>query len=193
MAFIQVPEIARKIQRRFGTDGPAPTHTIAPEIVPVALVEDLTDTTPEDTGFQRACFGYSGQSGAASNNSHVQLFNPAGSGVMLHVEAALVSIGSAGNADLRYHDTELSTAGSNESFRDRRIGGRPVGRTSAQNNGSALGTSLATLALPGTESIQVPVDVLLDEGQGILFLAASQNISVTCLWYWQERSKLPGE
>lgn len=193
MALIQVPEIARKIQRRFGTDGPAPVHTVAPEIVPVAIIEDLTQAGPEDTGFLRFCIGYSDPpTPAASNYCHAQLFNPASSGVLVHLEGAYCSVASASKIYVQLYDTELSSAGV-QNFRDRRLEGNPAARASRQNHTAYLGTRIAPLTLQQDDVTSIPLDILLPPGSGLVIVAASSNMAMYTVWYWSERSTLDGE
>ena len=125
MPEIQVPDVARKLARFFGIDGSSPAPTLAPEIVSVALVADLTDVDVEDSGYERPCTGAGQVAAGAGTRSNVQLYNPENSGVIVTVEAAIVSLTSANVFSLRNYDTELSTVSTSNGLRDRRLGGGP--------------------------------------------------------------------
>lgn len=191
MAFIQAPELARRLQRKFDTDGPGPTHTLAPEIVPVVLVEDLTPALPEDTGFIRQCVGTVYQAGVAAEYAHAQLFNPDGSGSILHAEMAVVSIGAADTVNVAFYDTRLGNDGS-VYFRDRRLAGSPVGAVTNDSGGAELGTNIAPIESPGDEAITIPLDIILAPGQGLV-LNVGVNNALNASFWWTERAGLEGE
>ena len=54
MAEIQVPEISRALRRRFGITEATIAPSMAPEIVPVVLVADLTDESVRAAYLERA-------------------------------------------------------------------------------------------------------------------------------------------
>lgn len=193
MAFIQVPEIARKLQRRLGTDGPAPVHTVGPELVPVVLVEDFTTPTPEDTGFERMCLGYSGIAAEAAKYAHAGIFIPSGSGLVAHVEAAMITHEGAGWLELRTYDAAALSSTGTKAFRDRRITGSPAAVIAGQNNATQLGTFVAAFEVPGDESIQIPIDVVIGDGQGILLTSPTVDKDINAAIYWRERPRLSGE
>jgi hypothetical protein len=79
MAEIQRPDLVAKIRKAFEISAPDPVATLAPEIVPIVITEDLSKTDLGQT--EKHCVGYGGQAATASKYSQVLLWNPAESGV----------------------------------------------------------------------------------------------------------------
>lgn len=192
MPEIQIPDLARKLSRRFGITGGTPAATLAPEIVPVTLVADLTTPDEEDTGYEKLCMGVYIQAGAAGNNSHSQLFNRANSGIVGIVSGVLVDTDNADGLELRAYDTACTTAG-DKSFVDRRLQGAPTCTPRGQNNATLLGTRFARFSTAGTDSLLIPLEIVLPPGRGILVVPVTQNNSMVATWYWAERAALDDE
>lgn len=193
MSEIQIPDIARKIARRFGIDGYSPAPTLAPEIVPVVTVADLGDATEEDTGFQRACISNTQQAAVAGEYSHTMIFNPTDSGVICMVEAVIASLSAAGTIRWGRYASELTT-GLSAYFRDIRIRGAPAIRPSRDSDAAALGSTYGSAQVAtAADSVQIPLDFKLPEGYGLVMRPAAVNVELNVCWFWQERNKLPGE
>lgn len=193
MPEIQVPELARKLARRFGITGYSPAPTLAPEIVPVAIVENLTDPNEEDTGFERLCIGTFSQANVAGQYSHAQLLNPTGSGIIVNVEALYLHADNATTLRLKDYDTALTTA-ADAYFRDRRLEGRPGAQVRNQADVAMLGTTLGNFAVAtAADTIAIPLDFLLPEGKAIAVVGVTVNLYLYGTFFWSERQRLPAE
>jgi len=193
MALIQVPDIARKLARRFGIDGPAPADTLAPEIVPVVLVEDLTAPDEEDSGYERTCIGKQSVGALAANYSYVQLYNPSGSGVLVVVEAMILSVGGNSAISIRNYDTAATSLGTDLSFRDRRLSGAPAAQVRYVQSGANLGDAVAQAFAVGNDQYLTPLDFLLSPGKGLCTRPDTQNVQNITTLFWSERPLLSGE
>lgn len=175
---------AQKLGRAYGlTD--LPITGVAPELVPVVIVGDLTSPAEHDAGDIRYCVGNGSQGGAASNYAHVQLLNPPGSGITVIVQTLVVAIETAGDVQVRLYDTPLTTA-TTRRFRDTRITGTPVGQARTQNETSRLGTSVLSLGLVADASEQIQLDFVLKPGTGILVSPYTADVQCTAGWLWVE-------
>ena len=85
----QLPEIIRNIEQRYGIRGPAGIDVIAPEIVPVTLVDDLTK---EQAIQELVAIGAGGITSDPAQFATVQLYNPATSLVDLDVMMAYTRV-----------------------------------------------------------------------------------------------------
>jgi len=123
----------------------------------------------------------------AANNSHCSLFNPAGSGVLIHVDSAIVSSSAGTEFQGGQFDTALTTNSSAKNFRDRRVPGTPVGQPRAQNNATLLATGeMLSASTEAREPFLLPIDAYIQEGQGIFVACISQNIACRTGWFWEE-------
>ena len=193
MPDIQDPTIPRKLARRFGIKGEEVAPFLSPEIVPIVVVADLSTPQEEDTDYQRSGWGAEVIGGTVGNQSHVQLFNPAGSGAIIHVEAVLVTIDTAGVIRLVQYDAALTTLSAQIAWRDRRISGAPSAEVRIQDNNGALGSIRGLARLPAAEGALIPLDVTLSPSEGVLVVPSTQNVECMATYFFTERSLLQGE
>lgn len=155
---------------------------VIPSVLPVAIVAE-----PSPTIANRLAFGTANQVAIALENSMVQLLNPTGSGVIIHVDSALILSSAAAAVDIRQLDTPLTTNVATLAFRDRREAGAPSAQTRTQTNVGLLGTNRVVSAVDGIFSaVIVPIDAYLEPGQGILLGNETINRSLRASYYWEE-------
>lgn len=130
MAQVQSPDPTRKLQRRYNLVASELSSTfVSPEILPVALVDDLTQIDPADEAFQRRATALGNNVPGAGEFAVTALRNPPNSGVLLVTQSVLLRIPTGGadtelRLDFSSADTVIDRAGG---FRDGRIDGTPVG------------------------------------------------------------------
>lgn len=151
---------------------------VLPTVIPVAVL-----STEDPTATDKLAFGTSDLAGVAAQLTKCQLFNPANSGVILHVDSAIVSVETASQVDVRIFDVALTTNLSNKGFRDRRLSGTPVAQTRVVSAAGSLGSARLKLDLEAGVSELVPLDMFLGVGQGVHFeTIANQDLIVSFFW-----------
>lgn len=194
MPDIQDATIARKLARRFGLKGSSLAPTISPEVVPVALVSDLSLPTEEDTGFSRTCIGSVALSASAGNRSEAQLHNPAGSGSIVTLEAVIVAAANAVQIQHGRGDNALTDNNATLDFRDGRLGGNPGADVrSVQQVATSIAVVSITTRIPANDAALFPLGVILRPGQGWVVEVNGLNEALDTTFYWLERALLQGE
>jgi hypothetical protein len=160
------------------------------DAMPVVVVGDLRDPLETDVLDLSGGISTISQAGAAGNNSHTQLFNPAASGKIVLVEGVYVIPTTANSVRLCFHNTALTTGGSSH-YRDRRLalqGLTPVAQTRSQNNAAILGTQGPVWNVdPTIEANFIPLEVILGPGQGCIIVNNAQNDGLTTCFFWTEQ------
>lgn len=188
MPEIQDPELDRRLRQTFGIHGDA-IQSLSPELVPVVIAADLTQPEESAPGEVRPSIGGNAQAAGVGNIVKIQLFNPPDSGVEVLVEAILIALASASITRVFNHDTQVGSvqASTLKTFRDRRIPGEPSAEVSALVDTSTPGEAFLVTAIPASEPIMIPIDLVLAPGQGIVPYPDTTNISTRVTYYWTER------
>lgn len=182
------PDVGKKLRRRYGLMGPEPVQFISPELQSVVIVDDLTGPELHDVGYLRTCIQGANQAAVALENGHIQLFNPASSGVDLLVDAMIVAQFTAGDIRVLFHDTALASAVV-ALFRDRRVTGRPVGQIRRTTNVGALGTQIFRTTIAAQDATIIPLDIILNPGSGVVVSNVTVNDNINANYYWTERAE----
>lgn len=154
---------------------------LIPVVLPTIPFERPTPTT------ENIAWGRQTSGPVALENSHCGLFNPLGSGKLLHVDSAIVSAGAATPIQAGEHDTVFTTAQTLKDFRDRRVPGIPVGITAQQTNVGSLVAGEMLSGIPAANTpFLMPLDLYMGEGQGCGIVALAVNVQLTVGWYWEE-------
>lgn len=175
--------------RRYGILGSFPLQ-IDGTIVPVSLVDDLC------TARERLAAGAVGLNALAVNFQNLQLFNPTGSGVLVTMERIWSALGAAGSVTVQPFNTALTTDGPQKQWRDGRLAGNPIAQVRTQNNAASLGVTdffFEILHATASELKEIPMDVVLLPGQGIVTTPAVVNVTNNTNFTWKETTLLPGE
>lgn len=161
-------------------------------------IADVTDRVARDLGFVRPFWlneiragrafvqgDFVGASGGVF--SHLQLINPAGSGITVIVHRIGVSVTVSGGVQVRVHNTalaNLSGAGTNL------LSGDTAGIGEVRNSQTAgvSGTSTATLRITSERPVPFPSDWFfeLGAGEGILLVPTAVNIGLAATYEWIE-------
>lgn len=155
---------------------------------PVVIVGDLRDPLETDVFDQVGCIATVGIAAVVAQKGHLQLLNPTGSGKLMLLEAVLLMPGTAGAVKGGHHDTALTTASTDKSFRDSRFSGGPAGIPGAQTDAGSLITTEDSLFIadPGVSTPLIPLDIVLSPGHGYAFRNATSNDDFNGTLFWLE-------
>ncbi len=124
----------------------------------------------------------------AGQNSHIQLLNPAGSGVTAIVYSLTPAcITTATDAEMRRHDTALTTAIGNGT--NLLVGGAAGQcQVRGQNNAGVLGSTVfwRLRLAAGVYQFVNWWSAELGEGEGILIALMTVNVANVCSFWWNE-------
>jgi len=167
--------ITQALQRAFGFKGRY-IPMLDEVIVPVYNISD-----PSPAAVTRLCAGTSKVAATGTPaNPFVQLLNPALSGIIVNLTAAVASASVKAAINVAFFNTDQSTQGGEFSFRDRRNRGNPIAKVQADAaQDSILGIIVAKLFVDGALSQTAswisegndprqPLAVL-GPGQGVIF------------------------
>lgn len=190
MPDIQSSDPGRKLQDRYDITGAPTAFSVSEEIIPVALVDDLTAQSAFAREFERACSVNDRQGASIGNISIIALVNPPNSGVLCIVDdvrfnyvAANISVG------IRQLGNNPAVLGF---FTDSRVTGRAV-CGSVPSVAAAQPAEQYRLDVPlGGPELYPLGHVLLPARE--LFLAGSAiNTALSAAIRWRERVLLPSE
>lgn len=194
MNLIQTPDIARKLVTRYGIREKSPAPTLAAEVVPVVLVDELVGESDLIRPRIRPATGaIVGTSAATVNWLH--LWNPATSKTIVHLQYLIIRV-SAATDNLVFHSwgTSAPPPGGQttlKGFRNGLFGGEsPVAQQfSDQATGPTGGVAISRLPI-FTATLIIPFDHVMDEGN-VLSLGASvvYTGTMTISWFWTEEAK----
>lgn len=191
---IQTPDLARKLVTRYAIREKSPAPTLAAEIVPVVLVDDLVGESDLIVPRIRPASGGFFSTSAATNN-WVHLFNPKGSRTILHVQYLVIHLSAAGDLRIQSWTPAAATpAGvdqASKGFRTGLLGGQtPVGTVFGDNTGAALpGAQIGWLPL-AVATFLLPFDHVLDEGNVLSFgTTAAYSGTIGGTFFWTEETK----
>lgn len=164
---------------RLGITTQSPFELI-PAVLPTIAFERPTPSTEQPAWARQTIVG------VAAQFSHCGLFNPAGSGKLIHVDSVIISASATAEAIIGAADTAFTTPSTLKDFRDRRVPGSPSGvpagqATAAVHNGEMLTT------LPDADVSQIlPIDAFIGEGQGVGIRLTIANVTLRAGWFWEE-------
>jgi len=157
-------------------------------IVPVAVVADLTEADP--LADLRAAQGGQVVSPAVGFVGQMQVFNPAGSGVVLEVYLAQFAALAAVNYQLGPVTAALATDAAAQ-WQDRRLFGLPAARI--QNQATLVGPTLVRpfiVRQTSNVTFGINLDVTCPPGTGYMIESASQNVQLYGAFLWRERDEV---
>lgn len=128
------------------------------------------------------------QVAVAAEYAHVQLYNPAESGVVIIVDRVFVSFSAAMRANVARYETALTTL--NVNWRNKLAGSADgAGEVRRQSDGSQLfdaGWYTQELAAGAIWTVPLDHPIILPEGQGIVVFGNTVNIGVTASFAGRE-------
>lgn len=155
---------------------------VIPAVLPVAIISDVDPTRVDKLAFGTIAL----VAGGVGDFNHIQLFNPAASGITVHVDSALISSATTQRVSIREHDTALTSNSATKGFRDRRVPGEPVAQTRFADGAVVLGEAKLSIDLLANTALLVPIDAYLDPGQGLLLANGTADTTLLASYYWEE-------
>jgi len=189
MPEIQVPEIVQKLRERFQLKGHASISTLAPEIVPVVITEDLLR---EGASEWREAMWSMDIAAVAAEYSYALLLNPAGSGVYCMIDGIYARLSADGTVLLKKYVTNLANLSSGI-WKDISKSDYPTCKPSWLNQVGLIGDQLNWNGLYSRATLQ-PNDwwqnprVVLQPGNGLLVFPTSKNVGMGIGFSWRERA-----
>jgi len=166
-----------------------PSNAAVP-LVNVVIAEDLTEPQNNSQFDERLAAGRINQGAVAAEFAHAQIFNPAGSGVLVVVEQIWGGANTANVAQVSRFDTVLAgTAGDpdHKGFRDTRVSGSPVATINSDSDGSQLGVIiLFSPEVIATETTFLDFPFILAPGTGLMWGSGTVNVSLQFTAIWKE-------
>lgn len=189
---IQVPDISRKLVTRYGLREKAPAPSIAAEVVPVILVDDLVGESDLITPRIRPAAGQVENTAAAAIWLG-GLVNPAGSGVIIHLYYFLIASTATAALDIHFTGTPGAGITGVSGFRNGLLPAQsPAGVMQSHTTGVSPGGSIEMKIRVGSSLFTVfPFDCVLAEGQGIQArtpAAFTGTMSISAVWSEEDRN-----
>ena len=195
MPIMQVPDIALKLYRRFRLES-VPDSLLAPETVPVVIVEDLVGYNI--TGGERECRGSTGQGAIIAEFALSGLVNFNPNAVIKATGVWLSSTTSQLMTLLRPTVGIVGmTNSSDKSFMDFRISGEPQASVQRQSIVALpAGRAMWELRILAETPIYIPLDITLDRSEvspmgampdrAVLVACSVANTNLFVSWEWTE-------
>lgn len=183
---IQTPDLARKLVTRYGLREKSPAPTLAMEVVPVVLVDDLIGESDLIVPRIRPAAGQLRNTSAAATN-HIHLINPAASKVILHMYYFVFHCDVASQqVQWRSHADSTNTVNGTQGFRNTLLANQsPVGQVRGQFGAAISGAILGNARNQTTVSVIVPFDHVIDQGNVFTvetILVLTGILSVSFVW-----------
>ena len=193
MPEIQDPELSSKLRERFQVKGHGTISTLAPEIVPVVVVDDFS---AQDLGtWSPAVAGDIRVAAGGTEMHHWSLTNPANSGMLLEVLSIQISAGFSGPPWNVYFDIRTLTTLLTSHWRDRRLGGNPVGDLRWENPTGVIAGMI--YRIDNLDIDNAPYEVLnhgpiiLPPGRNVAVSEQDANLTGSVVFTWRERQLRP--
>lgn len=159
-------------------------------------IADVTDRVARDLGFVRPFWLNEIRAGRAfaagttfgadpGENSHVQVFNPAASGITVIMRRALINGGVDSMYEIATHNVALTTL-IGQGVNMLSGGGASLAEWRSQSIAGLSGTQFGRVSLLAETTFEMMKDwqIELGEGEGVLIrqLIVAQNVRVTMEW-----------
>ena len=191
MGLIQRADLPERIRRAFGVRERGIGQTISPEIVPVALVDDLTGPAI-DEGYPRFCYAYASAGASAGVFSEVFLINPTGSVVDVVVQELQLLRGTTGTANISEGLVgDLNNMLGTQILRtnlDLRVNQFPNAYVDSRNQAAIIGTRRTYAAgISNSVFTDFPMQWTIPPGAWLSASPVVNNLAMTMQVYWYER------
>jgi len=193
MPLIQTPAPVNRLRTRYKVRGPYGLF-LAEEIVPVALVDDVSGQSLGDPNdYPRDASGFIDiPAGGVGTNAEAAAVGFAGRGLVYQVTAAWIMPGTTGRIQFRL-GTGVTGIGSltedaEKRFWDARLPGPPdlfVGQKTPLT-AAVDGTLCAEWRVSNEEPRLIPLNVVLGNGDFIVMVNATTNDGFECTYFWTE-------
>lgn len=186
---IQVPDLGRKLVSRYGIREKSPVPTLASEVVPVVLVDDLIGESDIITPRIRPAAGMLRLTSAATT-SHIHLINPVNSRTILHLFYFYVTGSTTGDVNFRSHADPTNTVNGSTGFRNTLLANQsPVGQVQGQQTAAISGAIIGLGRMNTGIGQLIPFDHVI--AQGNVFTVETNLVLTGTLhvfYVWSEES-----
>lgn len=162
-------------------------------VLPVVLLNESAGGGTAGSQDEAAFIGYNDVGPVAGQYSLTQLWNPAGSGVVVYIDELHVAVTTASGVHL-YRNTADLSADADDPGRLKDFGGAAASRAAKLRADSlaaipgTAGQCARYLALALTDlRIRFEDPIILQEGNGLLIASSIQNNNVNVVAEWRER------
>ncbi len=158
-------------------------------LIPVLMIESIVGVpTTRVAGLVGApSIGTIEQGPVAAQFPHVQIFNPANSGVTVFLDSIILSTAVATRIQIRQFDTALPTLGTAKGYQDFRRTGDPASDVRSESRAAAAGNLLADFdILALTPQLFDFNPIIMGEGQGLLAATVTANQRLRGIFFWRE-------
>lgn len=187
MPEIQSPDPGRKLQERYNLVGEGPTPFLSPEIVPVAIVDDLTEADVFSQEFERTAVGFITAVANAGERAVMDLRNPPGSNLLFITEDMAFNGDIAQSLLYFLEDTGPDVDSDNTAWRDGRVSGNPRGQVVGSSFSGALPTATDRRFMELNVPNLLPLRYVINPGVRLRILALTTDTTIQITLYWRER------
>ncbi len=183
MPDIQSPDPGRKLQERYNLIGTTPAPFLSPELVPVVILDDLSESLP-GTAF---AFAGDNVAGVAAQFSQTSIENIAGSGILI-TEIRLYLTGVSAGVITAWQNGPTLGISQLGNWADRRNPGRPSARI-GWSASAAPATSeqlVSTNLLANTMLFLDFTSQILQSGDKVHVVSEILNSQINAWWTWGE-------
>lgn len=192
MPDIQTSDPGRKLQERYDLVGPPPSPFLSPELVPVVLVDDLTELSVLDRTFERPATVNESSPPVVAAVSVIAFDNPVDSGVLAIMEWGLFN----GDSDYLlqvFLSATLAGILDNGSWRDSRISGQPVCGVGPTSEAQTLRDFQISIDASEAEAFNIlTLPFIVSPGFSLRFAGTVDNSAITAQLLWRERTLSAG-
>lgn len=185
MPDIQSPDPGRKLQARYRLIGTTPAPFLSPEMVPVVIIDDLSDETP-GINFAIASGAFAGAVGVQFQTA---LVNPSSSGVILtDIRLYMTREDSTNQPYQVWKNGPALSSPVTEFWQDLGRSGNPAGRVTMDTDGGAVTEQLATggMLQDVEQLVDLSMFILPDDGSRLHLLMVGTNNPARAYWTWGE-------
>lgn len=169
---------------------PQEAHELLFRVVPTLQVAAVSEAAP-GAEVANDAIGNVRTTAVAGQFDHGQILNPANSGILVFVKQIAVTTTATVDVQVSRFDTPLTTLLTAKSWADFRRAGNPVAEMRTQTNAAQLGVQLYVMKVAASEfqNWDVPGEIVLDQGQGLLVRNALFNLEQQVSYWWREEKR----
>jgi hypothetical protein len=184
---IQTGDVLNRLVGMFGIKGKTPAPILGDEVHPVAVVADLSTlafNASSSPNVEKRAAAQGSSIAVAGQRSTVVLFNVAGSGVVVRVDAFGFDVAAGGTlveVNLENSPPGALTVGS--FFLDRRNAGNPVLGGLTEGGFAPAARPIVKVGTVGSWQFSDP-QIILSEGRGVSISTTLINTALPAAWFW---------
>lgn len=187
VTFENAAQNGKRLRVFYGVDVDFQPGSVSQIAGTVSVIDGGLARTLADAAF----FGYQSCGAVAAQYSHIELWNPAGSGKNLFVETcALTAQVTAQTISIGRHNAAYATAGNTPVNKYFGHGALSVAQMRSLNNAASIATEYGpAYGCPASQTIPLVFSepLLIPPGQGLIAVANTVNLAIVGAWEWYEQ------